>query len=184
MIMNCGKCKKLISDYLEENLDNSQKQLFEEHISGCAECERELNELLDSWDILDEYSAPDPGEDFTLKVLHSIHERKAEQDSVQISLWEKVLAAFTLKNVGFIPGMASLLILGALGFALLKGGSIGVKHQPDISNAQKAQIVRSVQDEEIIRNLEIYQNAEILENLDVLLDLETLENIKEENLNG
>lgn len=182
--MNCQKCKKLISEYLEENLDSSQKQLFEEHISSCRECEKELNEFLDSWDLLGDYSTPDPAEDFTQKVIHKIHERKTIQDTAQISLWEKFIAAFTLKNVGFLPGMASLMILAALGFALLRGGSTGVKHQPEISNAQKTQIVRNVQDEEIIRNLEIYQNVEMLENLDVLIDLETLEKIEEENLDG
>ncbi|MFZ5953036.1 MAG: anti-sigma factor family protein [Candidatus Rifleibacteriota bacterium] len=178
--MDCQKCKNLISEYLEENLDSSQKKLFEEHISGCRKCENELNQLLDSWELLDEYSVPELSEDFTLKVTHKVHEQARTNDSEQANLWDKIVEALTLKKVAFLPALGSLIILAALGYSLLKGGSVGINQQPEISISQKAQIVRDVKDEEIIRNLEIYQNVEMLENLDVLDDLETLENMEEE----
>ncbi|MEW6712936.1 MAG: zf-HC2 domain-containing protein [Candidatus Riflebacteria bacterium] len=178
--MDCQKCKSLISEYLEENLDNSMKQHFEEHIAGCPECEKELNDLLDSWQILDDYMVPKVSENFTQKVTYKIHEHSKAHDSTPENLWGKIVEAFTLKNVAFLPALGSLIILAAIGYAILKGGSIGINHQPEISNTQKVQIVRDIKDEDIIRDLEVYQNVEMLENLDVLEDLETLENMEEE----
>jgi anti-sigma factor RsiW len=177
--MDCKKVKNLISDYLDERLSAKDKKSFEEHISGCKKCEDELNSFLDSWKIMANYDTPEVGSDFTAKVVHRVHSLKEQQTS--LSLWEKFCMAFSLQKVPVVPAFVSILILAGIAMALMKGHPTGMIDSPEIRNGEKAEIVRNLKDEEIIKNLEIYENADLLENLDLLVDLEAVENLEEES---
>lgn len=177
--MDCKKVKNLVSEYLDERLSDKDKKAFEEHIAGCKSCEDEFNAFLDSWEIMADYDVPEVGSDFTKKVVHLIHTQQAQQKP--LSIWEKFRQAFSLQNVAVVPAFASILILAGIAIALLKGHPTGMVDSQGLSNGQKAEIVRNLKDEEIIRDLEIYENADLLENLDLLVDLETVENLEEES---
>lgn len=43
--MNCSGCKELFSEYIDGVLDSDTKAQFEEHVSTCANCQQELQEL-------------------------------------------------------------------------------------------------------------------------------------------
>lgn len=43
--MKCQEAKELMSNFLEESLDTSVLGRFTNHLSGCVECRRELEEL-------------------------------------------------------------------------------------------------------------------------------------------
>lgn len=177
--MDCKKVKNLISEYLDERLSEKDKEAFEEHISGCRSCEDELNAFLDSWEAMSDYAAPEAGGDFTPKVVHRINSLIEQQTTP--SLWEKICMVFSLKKVALVPAFASLFILAGIAIALLKGHPTGMVDSHGLSNGEKAEVVRNLKDEEIIRDLEIYENADLLENLDLLVDLETVENLEEES---
>lgn len=177
--MICEKMKNQFSEYLDETLSVEQKAAFEQHLSECSNCRKEFDELLDSWEILDEYQVPQISPDFTDAVIQKAEQRQKISEKTK-SLFDRFLDTFAIK-FAFVPAFASLLIILGIGYYLITGAPTGIVDKPQISNTQKAEIVRNVQDEEIIRNLEIYENLDMLENLDLLVDLEAVENLEADN---
>ncbi|MCM8818184.1 MAG: zf-HC2 domain-containing protein [Candidatus Omnitrophica bacterium] len=43
--MNCEKIIKLISDYIDKQIEETEKEIFEEHIKICKKCESILNTI-------------------------------------------------------------------------------------------------------------------------------------------
>ena len=43
--MNCTECKELMIEYIEDLLDESQKQAVSEHLKNCHSCQAEINEF-------------------------------------------------------------------------------------------------------------------------------------------
>lgn len=176
--MDCKKAKSLFSDYLDETMTGESRELFEQHLRSCKDCDAQFNALLDSWEVLQDYEVPELDSDFTNKVLIEIDQRKNENSSE--SIFSRILTIFAWKNFAPVPAFASLLIFAGIGYVLLTGGPNGVVDPGTISNPEKVEIVRNLKDEEIIKNLEIYENADMLENLDLLVDLEAVENFETE----
>ena len=43
--MNCTEYSPLVSRYVDEDLEGKELETFLEHLSGCAECQREVGSL-------------------------------------------------------------------------------------------------------------------------------------------
>ena len=50
--MNCTECKELMIEYIEDLLDESQKQAVSEHLKNCHSCQAEINEFTNIQDRL------------------------------------------------------------------------------------------------------------------------------------
>ena len=58
--MTCHDYKDLMMGYLDNELSDEQRRRFEEHLSGCPECARELKEFQKLKAITDEVTLVDP----------------------------------------------------------------------------------------------------------------------------
>lgn len=177
--MKCNKVKELLVEYLDGSLGEDRRQLVEKHLQECAECQAECDSLLDSWEMLGDYAAPEVCDQFTRQVLQKVHDKKASLS--EGSLLARLFAMFSLRNFSAVPALASLAILAGVGYFLLVGRPTGIVEQKKPAGDPRVEVVRNLDDEAIIRDLEIYENAEILENLDLLVDLEAVENLDAEN---
>ncbi|MBU1109605.1 MAG: zf-HC2 domain-containing protein [Candidatus Riflebacteria bacterium] len=174
--MDCKQVKNMFSEYLDGSLAADQREQLEDHLEKCAECRLECDSLLDSWEMLTDYEVPQVGDQFTRQVIEKVHAKSVEFS--ETGFLTRLLAVFSLRNFSSVPALASLVVLIGIGYFLLSGRPTGLVDKTDFSNGQKIEIVRDLNDEEIIRNLEIYENAEILENLDLLVDMEAVESLE------
>ncbi|OGK09071.1 MAG: hypothetical protein A2W80_08815 [Candidatus Riflebacteria bacterium GWC2_50_8] len=172
--MKCKITKELLLEYLDGNLSKDQHEMVDKHLQECAECQAECDSLRDSWEMLGDYDAPEISDQFTRQVLQKVHEKKGSVS--EGSLLSRLLALLSPRNFSTMPALASLAILAGVGYFLLAGRPTGIVEQKKPAGGQRVEIVRNLDDEAIIRDLEIYENAEILENLDLLVDLEAVEN--------
>ena len=58
--MTCHDWKDMMMGYLDNELDDEQKQRFEEHLKGCPECSQELKEFKNLKAITDEVTLVEP----------------------------------------------------------------------------------------------------------------------------
>jgi len=177
--MDCKQVKKLLAGYLDGTLDESRRELLENHLQECAECRAEFDSLLDSWEMLADYEVPPVSDQFTRMVMQKVHEKSNALS--EEGFLSRLLAVFSWRSFSTIPALASLAVLVGVGYFLLAGNSTRITGNNGSSGNQQFEIIRDLKDDEIIRNLEIYENAEILENLDLLVDMEAVENLEADN---
>ncbi len=50
--MNCERVGEMMADYLGDELSADDRVLFDEHLSACDACSREIDELMETLDVL------------------------------------------------------------------------------------------------------------------------------------
>lgn len=112
--IDCKNCRDVLPDLLiEPGLVPGPETAA--HLSTCQECQAEWTELRATFDLMDEWTAPEPSAYFDARV--QAHLREAVR-SEPATAWERLLVALHL-NTGrrFMPALA-----GAFLFLLLLGG--------------------------------------------------------------
>ncbi len=75
--MKCSKCKRLLMELSEGQLEGALAQSIREHLAGCDSCRRELYGLQSSLHLMDDAkrfeAIPDPPADFAERVMDRIH---------------------------------------------------------------------------------------------------------------
>lgn len=75
--MKCIKCRRLLMELSEGQLEGVLAQSIREHLAGCDSCRRELYGLQSSLQLVDDakrfQAVPDPPADFAERVIESIH---------------------------------------------------------------------------------------------------------------
>ncbi|HOI55286.1 MAG TPA: zf-HC2 domain-containing protein [Phycisphaerae bacterium] len=76
----CRRVRENLSAYLDGELKGTARRLIEEHLAECAECRAQLDELKETWRLLDELEEPIVHNDFRREVLALARaEAQAEQ---------------------------------------------------------------------------------------------------------
>jgi AcrR family transcriptional regulator len=76
----CRRVRENLSAYLDGELQGAARRLIEEHLAECAECRTQLDELKETWRLLDELEEPIVHNDFRQEVLARARaEAQAEQ---------------------------------------------------------------------------------------------------------
>ncbi len=73
--MTCRNYKELLMGYLDNELDNEQREDLERHISSCAECSAELKEFRELKKITDEVTLVEPEDKMWEQYWGSIYNR-------------------------------------------------------------------------------------------------------------
>jgi anti-sigma factor RsiW len=157
MKTNCKTCRTHLADLL---LDESYAAAHPEiavHMSACAECRAELEELQATVALLDSWTAPEPSAYFDTKLHARLREAQAAGPE---GLWGR-MRSFLMFSTGrrLRPAMA-----GALALLLVLGGGgtlVGIYQQPPVAT----QVSPTVNDLKILDN-----NAQALQQMDQLLD--------------
>lgn len=172
--MNCRKIKRLFPSFIDNDLSEELEARIEEHFSECADCRKEWQLLVKSWNMLDTYVTPELKSDFTPSLIRRIQleQTKTADGADTLPLFRFLLCHRVLSTV-----LASLLIVVVTVSLLWKKPAPREKISQVTSNVpvEPEVAVTRISDKEIIRNLDIYNNIEILENFDLLTDLDVIE---------
>ena len=100
--MTCHDWKDLMMGYLDNELSDEQKQQFEEHLTGCHECAKELKEFIKLKEITDEVTLVEP------------------EDKIWQDYWEGIYNRIE-RGVGWIVfSVAAILLMIYAGFKLIE----------------------------------------------------------------
>src|SRR3989339_373597 len=167
--MNCRKVKKLLVPLLEGDLSKKNKEKVESHINVCIHCQKERELLSKSWQMLDSHVTPKLKDNFTANLMQKIHSEHAKivkvtYKSAQFRFWR------------LVPVLASFLIM------LFAGSLIWKKRMnkeliSKIANNAPQEVVTTVKDEDIIRDLGLYESVDLIKNYKLVSELEVIENL-------
>jgi hypothetical protein len=151
--IDCKSCRTHLPDLLLDDSYTAAHPELAAHLAVCSDCDAELNELRSTFDLLDEWTAPEPSPYFDTKMHALLREAQAAQPE---TLWERA-RSFVLFSTGraFRPA-----IVGALSVAMLLGGG-SVSFYLNQAHSASA----TVNDLNILDN-----NAQALQQMDQLLD--------------
>jgi hypothetical protein len=149
--MNCKECRERLPDVMLD--PGSVPVEIETHVATCAVCHDELTSLLATFNLLDEWTAPEPSAYFDTRLHAMVRDAQAAPPE---GVWER-MRSFLLFSTGrqFRPAVAGVLAL----VLVVSGGVVGLHVTP------ATQASATVNDLNIIDN-----NAQALQQMDQLLD--------------
>lgn len=71
--MNCNEILNYMDKYYENRLDNSTKEMIDEHLEMCEECRLQYIEMKELFNMLSEHSLLSPPVDFTVNVMNKVN---------------------------------------------------------------------------------------------------------------
>jgi len=169
--MNCKKVKRLLIPFIEAEVSKKMKERIKTHLDKCVKCRQEKELFVKSWQALDDYTAPELKEDFTVSLMGKIHAQQAKIIKITYKLPQFIF--------GRLAPVLAVLLVGVLTFTVFKEKIIEINKQIIAKIAPDRRTVYPITDEEIVKNLDILENLELLENLQLLSDLELVENTDE-----
>ena len=142
--MSCAEKFETISGYLDGELKGAELEAFRGHLSGCAECRRELAEQERMWGLLGEMKTAEPTSDLAGRILARTVGRHSGTGSMVRSLrWIAPLAA------------AAMLLV-----AVLMWNGLGTTSKVDSDTMA------------VIEKLDVLEHLDVLENMDLLQEAE------------
>lgn len=100
--MTCHDWKDMIMSYLDNELDEVQKKRFEEHLKGCSECTKELNDFKNLKSITDEVTLVEP------------------EDKLWTDYWSGVYNRIERGTGWIIFSIATIILLTFCGFKIIE----------------------------------------------------------------
>jgi predicted anti-sigma-YlaC factor YlaD len=108
--MKCKKIHILLSDYLEDSLDPSERKWVEQHLEECDGCRLELKKMKQLYGLLDQDQVPPMEENYWTNFLPQVRVRIEERKKPKFSLVPKTRLAL---------GLLSVLLVAIIGYNLL-----------------------------------------------------------------
>lgn len=154
--IGCKACEMYLADLLLDDCFLAAHPEIAEHLSRCADCRSELEQLQSTFALLDEWVTPEPSAYFDTRLHAKLRELRASEPE---GLWSRI-RSFVLFSTGrsFRPALA-----GTLAAVLVLGGGTFAglyQHAP-----VEAKVSPTVNDLKILDN-----NAQALQQMDQLLD--------------
>jgi hypothetical protein len=106
---DCKSCQSHLADLLLDDAYTASHPELAQHLASCAGCRTELNDLRSTFNLLDEFTAPEPSAFFDTRMHARLREAVAAQPE---NLWER-MRSFLLFSTGraFQPAVACALAL-------------------------------------------------------------------------
>ena len=132
---DCKMCRSHLPDILLDRDYAAKQPGLASHFETCADCRAELNELLSTFALLDEYAAPEPSLYFDSKLHARLREAEAAGPE---GLWERMRSYLTFSTGrSFQPAIACalalLLVIGGGGTLFQMHGFHQAPETPAIS---------------------------------------------------
>jgi hypothetical protein len=158
--MNCQWVQENLSAFIDKELRDNQKELVESHLSACFQCKAEFDRLLHAWDTLSSWEDKDPPLHLRDSILRAV---KKEKSSNFIRVLLPVAAVF---------------VIAVSIFLFYREGSYYDKQavvtdQKEIRTTLPVESVM-VDENEIIKNLQLLEEKEFLESVEVLKTMDYL----------
>jgi hypothetical protein len=137
--MKCENDKEQITRWINNEMTATERNAFELHLSGCAECSQELKAEQRLWNLVGEVPAPQPSADMSTRFWSMLEEYKEKQrpkTNPVSGFIEKLRQLWTLQ-----PGMqlayTILLVVIGLGFGYFlnrQGENSGYANKQEIAS--------------------------------------------------
>jgi anti-sigma factor RsiW len=159
VMTNCKDCRSHLPDLLLDSAYTTTHPEYKEHLAVCATCRAELAELRATFNVLDEWKAPELSPYFDSRLQARLREAVAAPPE---GFWSRTRSFFLFSTGRQLrPALA-----GALAFALIVGGGstfVGIHNfTPGV---QQPQASATVNDLKIMDN-----NIQAEQQMDQLLD--------------
>lgn len=131
--MDCNRVSELIMLYLDNELDNAEKALFEEHIKACESCCNDLNEYKTIITLCKDISDEELPEDFKESLHKKLMEVKVQMGSNEIKKKSSENKKNSARFIQIISSIAAVVLV----FVFFKGmtglGGFGGSKSSDMS---------------------------------------------------
>ena len=162
--MDCSEIKKLITVFLDGQLEPDEHQRVQSHLDTCAECRREARAIQSAWEMVGELDDIQPDPNFKTRFWA----RVAEQTSWQEKFLGEIKALFL--NRRLVPALA------AAGLILCVSVVATYKYlQTSQSDSFMAEF--SDADLDMVENIDLVENFDLIRDIDLLSDLEIIEGL-------
>lgn len=158
--LDCNACRKHLPDLLFEPGYAVAHPEVDAHLYACTPCRTELEELQATFDLLDNWNAPEPTPFFDARVKARVREAAAQPEG----FWERTKAWWMYSTGRSVRP----LLAGALALVVVVGGGttfVSLHDHNSTQNKQPAAMSATVNDLRIIDN-----NDQALQQMDQLLD--------------
>ncbi len=108
--MNCEKFEELITDYLDGELNFTEKKEFEKHMFECVKCKELFSQVLENLEILNEFKGDD--EEIYSEIADNFQKSivfKEEKSHKRSDIYKKIISTAAIFIIGFL--MLNSLIL-------------------------------------------------------------------------
>lgn len=119
--MKCENDKVQLTNWINNEMTDAERQAFEVHLAGCPDCVQELEAMQFVWNMAGEITVPEPSANMGVKfhaMLDAYKEMQDEKKNVLSGFVEKLKRLFT-----FQPGMqftySIVLVVVGIGFGYL-----------------------------------------------------------------
>lgn len=162
--MDCREIRKLISVYLDGELQPHESQAVKDHVNGCPDCRKELKAFEESWGMLAETEDIEPQPGFVgrfwtrLALEQSWHEKILRE--VRKSLLKRRLA----------PVFMTICVIVLI-------GGFSVHNYFQIKDTNRILAGLSEDDLAMVQNIELAENFDFIREIDFFEDLDIIENL-------
>lgn len=98
--MECKQLQQCVDDYLDGVLPAGERRLAEQHLAGCADCRRELNQIQELRHALRALPVPAPSPDFTRRLLDKARQQHPQRRQRLLGGLAMALAASLVMWIG------------------------------------------------------------------------------------
>ncbi len=88
--MNCGQYQEKFTDLINHQLPADEREKLELHLAGCIDCQHELAELKQMWDLMGEMEQPEPSAHLKVK-FDAMLKMYKEQQTEKVSVWDNII---------------------------------------------------------------------------------------------
>ncbi len=161
--MQCAEIKNLIPLYLDQVLDSKENQLVAKHLTTCLACQKELNAIKRTWNLLEKWPDIKPSSTYVSEFWTKL--------SSDAPWYKRVLDKF--KQVFVKEGLAPVLVTVCI---ILVVGVVIKKTSVVVPESEQAMVSLNPSELEMIENVELAENYDIVQDIDFLQDLDVIEN--------
>lgn len=117
--MKCEDVKKILPEYLKENPENNISEKVGGHIETCPHCRKEVAQMKESWEILNQWQEIEPAEGFARRTMARILEEEERRKQPSLSwIMEYLTTAFSFRVPAW--GVMALVILALFAGRLIQ----------------------------------------------------------------
>lgn len=163
--MDCLQAKKLISIYIDGQLDANQEAFLTTHLKQCPNCQKIYEEYLKTWESLSNFKPLEPSSNF-----NAIFWERVKQPEHKSWAGNRVFV-FPALSPRLAYTLASIMIIIGLTFIFQ------VKQEKELNNL--AQAFKNAEEIEMVKHFDVLKDFEVVQNLELLENYEDIENLEE-----
>ena len=103
--MDCKKFEELITDYLDDNLNNGLKEDFEKHLFECKRCRELFSQISENIEILSEFEVfEDEGlyDEIVGRFNREGYRFELKKENRRVELFKKIVSTAAIFIIGFL----------------------------------------------------------------------------------